>query len=324
MFKKLNITTLLIILVIVAAIYVIIKFTGQDERNFRSQLTSYEEERVTKIEYIKQGDKDKKVTIEKQDGQWKVVQADQTYNADSNRVRRMVTMMKDLKVDRVAAKDKAQWEEYEVNDSLSTRVKYYDNGDLLTDLYIGKFSMSQPDNQQQMRRRRNARRNMTTFVRLAHERPVYAVNGFLSRAFPGDAGKLRDRTLVNATKGNINGVDFAGKYNYTLSRSSGKWMIKDRPADSAKAAGYMGTLAGLRGNQFADISNKSELSQPLQTGVIDRTGKDPVTIKAYNAPETKSYDYIIHSSQNDEVWFTSSNRLFEKIFKEPDYFRQVD
>ena len=324
MFKKLNITTLLIILVIVAAIYVIIKFTGQNERNFRSQLTSFEEDEVTKVEYIKQGDKDKKVTIEKQDGQWKVVQGNQTYNADSNRVSRMVAMMKDLKVDRVAAKDKTQWKKYEVNDSLSTRVKYYGSGDLITDLYIGKFSMSKPDNQQQMRRRRRPRRNMTTFVRLAHEQPVYAVNGYLSRAFPGDAAKLRNRTLVNATTGNINGVDFAGKYNYTLSRSSGKWMIKDRPADSAKADGYIATLAGLRGNQFADISNKSELSQPVQTGVIDRTGKDPVTIKAYKAPDAKSYDYIIHSSQNDKAWFTSSNRLFEKIFKKPGYFRQAD
>ncbi|MCF8231865.1 MAG: DUF4340 domain-containing protein [Bacteroidales bacterium] len=320
MFKKLNITTLLIVLAAVVAFYAITKLTGRDERNFKSQLTSFEEDKVTKIEYVKQGNTDNMVSVEKQDGEWKVVRENQSYSADSNRINRMISVMKDLKVDRVAAKDDAQWAEYKVNDSLSTRVRFYANDNLLTDMYIGKFSMSKPQNQQQMRRRRKPRRNMTTFVRLAHEQPVYAVNGYLSMAFPGDAEKLRDRTLVKATKGSIKSVDFAGKYNYSLDRSTGQWKIEGQPADSAKAAGYIGTLAGLRGNTFADIGNKSELSQPIQTSVIDRSNNDPVTIKAYKAPRKKPYDYIIHSSQNEQAWFTGKKNLFDKIFKEPGYF----
>lgn len=320
MFKKMNLKTLLIILVVVLGVYLVLDYTREDERNFKSQLTSFDKDKVSKIEYYKKGDFKNSVIINRQDGRWFVDKNNKQYPADSNRVNRMLNLLHSLSVDRVEANSQDKWKKYKVTDSLSTRVKVYSNGEVLTDIHLGKFSFSQPPNQQRMQqRRKRSQQEMTSFVRLAGEKPVYAVEGLLTMSFPGDVNQLRDRTLVNVSKGNIKRINFSGKYNYSLSSQSGKWMVDSKPADSATAASYINILGSLRGNSFADVQ-KSNLGQPLQTAVIERGSNGAVTVKAFEAPQDEKYNYIINSSLNKEAWFTSERNLFDRIFKAPSHF----
>lgn len=320
MFKKLDPKTLLIILVGLLGLYLVLYYTSENERNFKSQLTAFDEDEVTKIEYSKEGDSENKITLERKDNGWITAQNEKTYSADSERISRMISQLNRLNVDRVEAKGEDAWDNYKVNDALSTRVKMYGDDEMLTDVFIGKFSFSQPEGQQQSpNQRRPTRQDMTTYVRLAGDPTVYAVNGFLSRLFPGDVDQLRDRTLVEASNAGINQIDFSGKYTYVLKSKAGSWKVDDRPADSATAASYVNILKTIRGNSFADIQQES-LSEPVQTAVIERGNDTSITIKAYEATGSKGYDYVINSSANEKAWFTSEGELFDRIFKKPTHF----
>lgn len=320
MFKKIDSKTLIIILVGLLALYVVLDYTSENERNFKSQLTDFSTDEVTKIEYSKEGDSENRITLERKDKGWITTQREKTFSADSKRISRMIAQLHRLSVDRIEAKGKDKWENYKVNDALSTRVKMYADEELLTDIFIGKFSFSQPESRQQSpNQRRPNRQNMTTYVRLAGEETVYAVKGFLSRLFPGDVDQLRDRTLVDATNGEINKIDFSGKYTYSLNSGTGSWRVDNRPADSATATSYVNILKTIRGNSFADIQQES-LSEPVQTAVIERVNDTPITIKAYEAPGSKEYNYVMNSSVNKGVWFTSEGNLFGRIFKNPSHF----
>lgn len=320
MFKKLNLKTLLIILVVVLGIYLILDYTADNERNFKSQLTSFDKDDVTRIEYYKKGDYKNSIIINRKKNGWFVDKNNKEFPADSNRIKRMIDLLHNLSVDRVEAKNKERWKKYKVSDSLSTRVKMYSDGELLTDIHLGKFSFSQPPNQQNMQQqRKRSRQDMTTFVRLAGEQPVYGVEGLLSMSFPEDEGQLRDKTIVNASKGSINKIKFEGKYNYTLKSTSGRWMVDNQPADSATAASYVNILKSVSGSAFAD-AEEGTLDQPVQTAVIERTNDEAITLKAYEAADNMDYDYIINSSVNSEAWFTDERNLFSRIFKERAHF----
>jgi len=319
MFKKMNLKTLLIILVVVLGVYLILDYTGDNERNFKSQLTSFDKDDVTRIEYYKKGDYENSIIITRKNNGWFVDKDNNEYPADSNRVKRMIDLLHNLKVDRVEAKNKERWKKYKVSDSLSTRVKMYAGEELLTDIHLGKFSFSQPPKQQKMQQqRRRSRQNMTTFVRLAGEQPVYGVKGLLSMSFPENVGQLRDKTIVEA-KGSINRIKFSGKYNYALNSTSGRWMVDSQPADSATAASYVNILKSVKGSAFADVQ-ESALGKPAQTAVIERTNDESITIKAYEAPSNINSDYIINSTANSEAWFTDKRNLFSRIFKERAHF----
>lgn len=320
MFKKLELKTLIIILVGLLAFYLVLDYVSENESNFKSQLTTFDKDEVTKIEYIKKGNQKNRTILERKDDGWTTIKNDKKFSADNQMVGRLISQLYKLSVDRVEAKGKDKWENYKVNEASSTRVKMYAEDELLTDIFIGKFSFSQPEGRQKSpRRRRPNRENMTTFVRLAGEEEVYAVNGFLSRLFPEDVNQLRDRTLVDATNGEINKIEFSGKYNYSLNSGTGSWKVDNRPADSATAASYVSILKTIRGNSFADVRQES-LSEPIQTAVIERASDTPITIKAYEAPGSKGYDYVMHSSVNKGAWFTSEGKLFDRIFKKPSHF----
>ena len=55
MFKKLDLKTLVIILVGLLALYLVLDYASENERNFKSQLTHFTKDEVTKIEYTKKG-----------------------------------------------------------------------------------------------------------------------------------------------------------------------------------------------------------------------------------------------------------------------------
>lgn len=322
MFKKLNLKTLLVILAVVLGIYLIAQYTDDSERNFRSQLTTFTKEKVNRIVYTKKGDDANTVTLRDVPSGWELKQGEKTFAADTTRVARMINQLYNLRAERVAAKRRDKWEKYEVTDSASTYVRMFRDDELLADIHLGKFSYTQPDQKQQRRMQQSRRRprgKMTTFVRLAGEEPVYAVDGFLSMNFPKDANKLRNRSLVDASQHAITRVDLAGKYDYSLEKGPAGWSVNGNPADSATAASYVGILSTMNGGKFAEVDPET-LTEPVQTAVIERANKEGITLKAYPAPQDEGYKYVINSSANEKAWFTSEKNLFTRIFKDKEHF----
>jgi hypothetical protein len=119
----------------------------------------------------------------------------------------MINTLASLRATRVAANEKSQWKQYEVTDSAASRVQLFAGKKMVVDLYLGKLSYQQPKNtnpyyyyQQQGK--------MTSYIRPAKDKKVYAVDGLLALSFNRQASDFRDRTVIRGNKDTWNRLSF--------------------------------------------------------------------------------------------------------------------
>lgn len=315
MFRKLNIKTLVIILVVLVAIYFITDMIGDRERSFRSTLVEVDTARVTDVIINLPGD-DKQIQLMRTgSGQWEVSTGTETYTADKNVVKKILNQYVEMKPERVAATSPGKWTQYEVNDTTGINVVLKDDGKELANVYIGKFSYSQqPQTQVQNPYQQQQRGKMTSFVRLADEDKVFAVDGFLKMEYQKDINAYRNKSLVSVNKSDISRVvfNYPGKQ-FTLSKEEEKWMLDGQAADSAKTVRYLGKIARLNSSNFVDPSTP-KAEDAVQTVRIEGNNFSPVQIKAYPTTDT-TMKYVVTSSYNPDAEFDGSKaNLHEKVF----------
>ncbi len=163
---------------------------------YKEEIVSIDSDAVTAVYLYPQNNGGQEIKMEKDDtGNWNIT--DETGNVqtgDSSKISGMISMLETIKPQRVVSKNKEKWKEYKVEGSESTRVKVLEGSETTLDLYVGKFSVAQPkaappgsDPQavamQQQMQQQQQRPQMTSYVRLGGENPIYAVDGMLSFAF---------------------------------------------------------------------------------------------------------------------------------------------
>ena len=84
--------------------------------------------------------------------------------------------------ERVAGLDRSSWTEFRVSDSTGTHVVLEEDGDVISDFYVGRVAFSQPP-QQQQGYGRNQNPIIKSHVRVADDEKVYLVDGYLSLMF---------------------------------------------------------------------------------------------------------------------------------------------
>lgn len=198
MAKKRSSNTILIAIVgLLGALVALMLLQDSKKGNstYKEEIVSIDSEAVTAIYLYPQNNGGQEIKMEKDNtGNWTIT--DETGNVqtgDSSKISGMISMLETIKPQRVVSKNKEKWEEYKVEGSESTRVKVLEGSETTLDLYVGKFSVAQPKSapsgsdpqavamQQQMQQQQ--RPQMTSYVRLGGEDPIYAVDGMLSFAF---------------------------------------------------------------------------------------------------------------------------------------------
>ena len=102
-----------------------------------------------------------------------------------------------IKPKSLEAVDKSKWKEFNLTDSLATRVRFLDKkGKSLADLMIGSFTYKQSGNPYGNPYGNNIQG--TSFVRLYDEKKVYGVDGFLALSFSGKFNDYRDKSFRKA------------------------------------------------------------------------------------------------------------------------------
>lgn len=315
MFKKLNVKTLIIILVILGGIYYISTLTGDKDRSFRDVLVSIDTASVTDI-VINVPKEDLKITLSRTgESNWEVSGNGNTYPADKSVVKNILSHYAKMEPKRVAATAEAKWGQYEVSDSTGTRVTLKDEGTELADVYIGKFSYSQPPQTgAQPQFQQQQRGTMTSYVRLADEEKVYAVDGFLKMAYQSDVNAFRKKSLVKVGKNDISKIEF----NYpdrriTLAKEEGDWMMNGMPADSAKTVKYINKIYRLNSSNFVDPSTQ-KVSDATHKVKIEGSNFSPIELRAFPTADT-TMKYVVTSSANPGAEFDGSKaKLYEKVF----------
>jgi len=309
MFKKFSSGLLILILIVLLAAYVVVRFSGSKERTFRDKVLSFDQASVSQI-LIRNPGKDV-VDLQLLSGKWMVAMEGTEYAADTNMVRGILKQLSDLPTKRYAGKGKDTWKKYEVTDSAGTLVTLKSSGKKQAEIYIGKFAYNMPKEQQQTYRQQKG--DMTTFVRMADEEDVYAVDGFLKMSFNRDAGAFRNKVLVSVNSKDITRIitDYGGVKSIQ-EVVEGKWLKDGLPADSAQMARYHATLSRLSGSKF--INDAILPVSPACTMTIEGNNFSAIQLNAYAVADT-NINYIITSSANPGAFFNGKEGgLFNKIW----------
>ncbi len=299
MFRKINSKILISIFVVLLALVVLVELidSRKGNRTFKNELVNVEAAEVTSLELYPKAMNGNLIRIFLENEKWKVESDGKTYNADGPNVTRMIAELNEMKTKSVAATSKDKWEQFEVTDSLGTRVKLMKGNDVLADVVIGKFSFQQP-------------RTTTSYVRLTDDKEVYGVEGMLAMSFNRNLNSFRDRTIIKSNKADWTKLTFSypADSSFVLERRDNKWMIGDMQADSAKVAQYFTRIANLTDGSF--VNEKPVIVPTHRLSIEGNNMMQKVeVIGYYSDPE----HFVMESNLNPDTWINSKTTA-EKVF----------
>ncbi|NQT77007.1 MAG: DUF4340 domain-containing protein [Bacteroidetes bacterium] len=310
MYKKLSIGILLIALLVLAGIFVINKYTGSEDLTFRDKVLSYNSELVNSL-IITDYQSGEKIKIVQEEGVWNIYSEGKVYGADPDAIKNAIAMLNQLKIDSIASTKAGKWADYKVDEKEAIHIFLYQDDNLVGDLFIGKFDFKQlppaaPGRQPETK--------ITSYVRLAGENKVYAVNGLLRSNFQGGKNPFRNRLLFQQRNHlDINKVTIKGsEKKLVLNMSTPVWTVNGIPLDSTKTDRYLRSLSRLWSSNFIDEVDVSKMA-PAYTLMIEGNTFAAVTLTAFPADSVIGY-YVSSSANEGAVFNGSKARLFEKTF----------
>ncbi|QSE98510.1 DUF4340 domain-containing protein [Fulvivirga lutea] len=296
---------LLIVFGVLLAIYFGNKFLGSNnDRNFRDVLVELDTASVNKVVIEARANSHQPVEFIKEGGKWSVSNGAKKDDADKNSVKSIINSLIKLEPQRLVSNSEDKWAQYEVNDSLGTKVKMYAGDKELANLVVGKFNFNQQA------------RTAATFVRLADEEEVYTVDGFLASTYNQEFNSFRDKTFVKTTPENLTSLkfDYAGDSSFVLNKVSDAttgsvWQVNGVEADSASVQKYLNGLRRLNQSDFADDFTPSEGA--AYTLTIDGNNMNSIVVKGFMRDD----EVILNSSLNSDAYFKKGSlNVFEKLF----------
>ena len=291
---KLTTKNLLILLLIVSAAFAVTQLTKRSgkSKSLRDELVSVDTDKVSKVEVI--GIKGS-ATLSKEDDTWQVTLGNgQTKPAKGSSVDAMLNTLNTIKPGRLAAKDEEKWKDYAV-DSTGTRVKVFEEEDLITDIVLGRFGVE-------------GQRSFYTFVRLFEEENVYVANDFMKMSISENANDYRDNVVGRIVGDSLVSVRFSyPDSSFSLVKGE-KWMTGEgQEADSTSVANYLSDLSFLTSKEFYDADLNIKPSHEIVFSFSDDSN---ATFSGFTLPGS----FVIKSSENTVEAF-SDQQIKEKLFK---------
>lgn len=254
----------------------------------------------------------------KENSKWTVRQGSIVANPADGAIQNLFNEILSVKPKSLAAVDKSKWKEFELTDSLATRLKFLNaKGRELADILVGKFSYKQASNPYDYGRGNNI--EGTSFVRINGEKEVYAVDGFLAIALSGKFSDWRDKSFIRCKKEDVLKVTFTfpGDSSYVLMKKDSFWIAGGSKADPTSVTDYLNVLGYINGQDFKD--GYVPISNPVYQINVEGNNLLNFTVKCF--PSEESDAYILNSSLNPEVYFTSKkDGIYNQIFKPERYF----
>jgi hypothetical protein len=304
-------------LIIILFLTVIVKIP-KEEATLKSKIVELDTSEVNKILLNPKISKGKTVEFTRSNEKWMVQQGSIISATQEGAVQNIFNDIINLKPKSLAAVNKSKWNEFELTDSLATRIKFLDKkGKTLADLLIGKFNYRQADNPYGGYGGNNVQ--ITSFVRVYNEKEVYAVDGLLPFSFNMKFEEWRNKTFIRSNSNDITGIHFTFPFDssYSLVKKDSVWYIGPLKADSLSSANYLVSLKSLDGKEFKD--NYKPAVNPDYQIQVEGNNLLSFSVRCYKGEGID--EYILNSTLNPDIYFTSKrNGMFEKIFKPQSHF----
>jgi len=310
---KFNNRTLLIVFLGLAGILVLSRvFTAKKaERTLVADLVEIDTGRISSIYIYPQAEQGAELTFSKKGRAWIVSKDELSVPADKYSIGHTMEELLNLKVDRLVARSEEKWPEFQVTDSLGTRVIVKEGKKTTLDMIIGRFNYQPPPGGYTGYGQQYG--TGITYVRNSDEDEVYAVEGFLAMSVNQGFNNWRDQNICSLTKDQITKVvfDYPADSGFVAQKLDVNWTINGILADSTSMAQYLDGLSRKSHGNFAD--GFSPLSTPLFQVSFEGMNMDPLLIRVYSQDGD---ELILHSTINPDSYFRiTRNGLFKDIFR---------
>jgi len=300
--KKNNRILLIVFAVLLVAVGInqLVK-SNRGERTFRKDIIDYQANDIKKISIFPKNAGTKYVDVILQDTIWKIKVDSKYFAADQEMIKGIVDELANMVPERLVANKKDLWKDYDITDSLGVKVIVYNQKNDQTQITLGRFTYNQ------------STRKPSTYVRVNQEKEVYATEGFLGMTFNREINNLRDKNIFRGNKNDLTQIIFTypADSSFTLTKETNRWTLNGAVVDSAKMAGYLGTVSYLTGADFRDDFIPAGVSGELFKITINGLNMKPVEITAYQ----DATGMVIHSSENSTSYFSGEKGgLFKRAF----------
>lgn len=296
---------LLIIFVIGLVTFIGIKWFEPDtSQSFDPVLVRADTLHVDKISFISP---EGKFDLIRQDTAWFAKMEDRSVPARKSTVHSILYPLAHLEAKRIVTSQQERHAEYEVSDSMATRLELYENGKRTAEILIGGFYFDQTT------------RSANGYARLPGRNEVYLIDGFTAISLKPTFDVFRERKLMNLKADDLAAIEWkdqsGGKR--TISKENGQWYYAGMEAvDSTSFHNYLMRLVNVQGKEFIEADTVRIASPHQIVTLYSFKATDPVVIEAYYNDDP-SKPFIIHSSGNPQAWFASdSSGIYHTIFED--------
>ena len=310
---KFNNRILLIVFLILAAIFVITRFTslGKSDRTLTTDIVEIDTSQVSSILLYPRAEQGTELEFKRNGTSWTVSREDLTAAADARSVMSTLGELMNLKTDQLVARSRESWADYQVDDSLGSRVIIREGNKTTLDLVVGRFQY-QPPPQNQYNPYGQSSGSGKTYVRLSGEKEVYSADGFLAMSINQDFNRWRDQRITQLNRAQVSRIifDYPADSGFVAERNDAGWMVAGIMADSASMAGYLNRISRKTHREYADGFQPG--GEPDFRVSYEGDNMSPQQVRAY---AQAGDEVILNSSINPDTWFRATREgLFSDLF----------
>ncbi len=327
MIKKLGNKTLLLILLVALAVFGILRYISsrKSENTFQTALIpKIDSAKLTgMVIFEKKLDNSPKgvraqnelpYIFTKKGKDWYISQGDVTSRAEPRAAHYLISLVEGISPDRLGSNDPKDWKQFNVNDTLGTRVVFLYGKDTVVDVVVGRFSYI-PE-----------QKKAISYIRISGQKEVYAIDGFLTMNINNEFDNWRDKKVMPGEYANWRKLTctYPADSGFVIQKDSGKsWVFGDNTMPDSLSAAK--TIEDISNQNYGTFINKFDTNgkQALFTLKVEGKGFSPAIIKAYQADTANQY--AITSSLNPGSYFSGKgNGMFSKIFRGKSAFKKKE
>ena len=310
---KFNNRVLLLIFIGLGALLIITRYTRvrKSERTLLTDLAVVDTSQVSRFSLFPLAEGGQEIQFSRDGNAWRVQLGEISAPAGSSGVRSVLAEIGSLKAQQLVARDPDRWVDYQVVDSLGTRVVIREGSKVSLDMIVGRFQY-QPPPQGSYNMYGQNQVSGKTYIRISGEDEVYSVDGFFALSVNQQFNRWRDNSLslVNRSLLTRMHFEYPSDTGFVAQRSADGWMVAGLMADSAHMENFLNRISRASFTDFED--GFQPLGEPDFKLTLEGDQMTPVMIRGFSRPDSS---LILNSSMNPETWFrTGDPERIREIF----------
>ncbi len=303
----------LAVFLILAVVYIVTKLPSvkRADRSLNTDIVHIDTSQVSSMEIYPAGEKESMLEFTRTKGAWRVKKDEVIAAANIRSFEGLLAEIQNLEAEQLVARSPERWAEYNVNDSLGTRIIVKEGDKITLDLVVGRFNYTPPPQNSYNPYGQN-QVSGKTYVRLWAGDEVYSVDGFLSMSINRPFDQWRNQTITRFSTSGLSRIafDYPADSGFIAERTDAGWMVAGILADSTSMAGYLNRISSKSHQQFADHFQPGP--EPDYRIVFEGDNMQQQFVRAYVQADG---NMVLNSSINPETWFSvARDGLFGDLY----------